>query len=309
MPTMRSKTAGLPESFARTDYYLCDPRDIKVDLNENGANSRWAPSSDEFIEQLVKSFEAHGQLQPIQVKRTGDGSVRLIAGYNRLQAALRYNERHPSKPMKLQAKVLTCNDEEGFVRSILENRERQSTTPMDDAFNHRTLRERFGYKDKQIAELYGVAPSTVSNFKKLLLLPRELQHRVHTYTLPVRAALELSVLPEDDQKKIVQQSTSETTKGGKAGKGGKKGQTKTKVSTEQIMEGIRRQAQETGNLERIRPRTPQQVVKFFEKVIETTDPKDRVTDVAEVVCHFVEGLLTEEEMATKFPLAVCGTLE
>lgn len=300
MPTLRSKTAGLPASFSRTDYYLCDPADIKVDLNENGANSRWAPSSDDFIEQLVRSFEQHGQLQPIQVKKAGDGTVRLIAGYNRLQAALRYNERHPSKPMKLQAKVLNCNDEEGFIRSILENRERQDTTPMDDAFNHRTLRERFGYKDKEIAELYGMAPSTVSTLKKLLLLPRELQERVHTKDLAVRAGVELSALPEVDQKMIIRQTVK---------KGGKGARVRGRISTENIMEQIRRQAQETGSLGRIRPRTPQQVVKFFERVIETTDPKDRVTDVAEVVCHFVEGLLTEEEMITRFPLAVSGALE
>ena len=288
---MASKNFNIPASFTRTDLYMCDPKDILVDVNENGANARWAPVGEDFIESLVRSFEIHGQLQPIQVKKNGDGTVKLTAGYNRLQAALRYNELHPDKPMKLQAKIVTCNDEEAYVRSILENKERRETSPMDDAFNQRELREKFGYKDKQIADLYQVVQSQISTLKKLLLLPRDLQEKVHKRLLTVQAAVELSALSEDEQRKVVGESTGDGSE---------------KVNNGEVIERVRQKRQERGDSLTPKKRTAKQVLEFMENIINTFDGKERVTDVAEVICQYLEGSLTDEEMREKFPLAVKG---
>ena len=90
--------------------------------------------------------------KPVQVRKVADNRVQLVLGYRRHRAALLYNLRHPDNPMKLKCVVVTVNDEEAFRRNIVENKQRAETTPIDDAFNQRRLREEFGWTDARIAE-------------------------------------------------------------------------------------------------------------------------------------------------------------
>src|SRR3984885_1578336 len=105
----------------RSDEFLIDPTEILVD---DALNGRWQPHDAEAVENMVKSFEAEGQLQAVQVRRVHDNKVQLVLGYRRWNAAKLYNERHPDQPMKLNCKVVIGNDEEAFRRNIVENRER-----------------------------------------------------------------------------------------------------------------------------------------------------------------------------------------
>src|ERR1700676_4542922 len=131
----------------RQDEFLIDPQEILVDEALNG---RWRPHDDEAVDQMVKSFEAEGQLQAVQVRRVHDNKVQLVLGYRRYNAARLYNERHPDQPMKVRCKVVIVNDEEASRRNVVENRERAETTPVDDAHNQRRLREGFGWTDGRI---------------------------------------------------------------------------------------------------------------------------------------------------------------
>jgi len=184
----------------RGDVFFIDPQEIIVDEELNG---RWTPHDGEAVEDMAKSFEAEGQLQPVQVRKVADNRVQLVLGYRRHRAALLYNQRHPDSPMKLKCVVVTVNDEEAFRRNIVENKQRAETTPIDDAFNHRRLREEFGWTDARIAGFYGMTPSYVGLLKKLLLLPTDAQLHVHKRQLSVQAAAALADLPAEEQKQAL----------------------------------------------------------------------------------------------------------
>ena len=185
----------------RGDVFFIDPQEIIVDEKLNG---RWEPHDEAAITSLAKSFEEEGQLQPVQVRRVADNRVQLVMGYRRHAAVVEFNRLHPDKPMKLKAIVVTINNEEAFRRNIVENRERQETTPIDDAFNQRRLRDDYGWTDTKIAEFYGLTPPYVGLLKKLLTLPTATQKLVHSRQLSVKAGLRRSteLTPEQQQQAI-----------------------------------------------------------------------------------------------------------
>ena len=109
--------------------------------------------------------------------------------------------------MKLKCCVSIMNDEEALRRSIMENRERSETTPMDDAYNQRRLREECGWTDVRISDFYKVSPPYVAVLKKLLLLPTDIQLRVHTKQISVQAAIALADLSPEEQKAVLTPET------------------------------------------------------------------------------------------------------
>jgi ParB family chromosome partitioning protein len=186
--------------IGRQDVYLIDPENIVV---VEGQNTRWQPHDDVEVAALARSFETEGQLQPVVVRRIADNRVQLVAGFRRYHAAQQYNLMHTDAPMKLKCVVSIMNDEEALRRSIAENRERAETTPMDDAFSQRRLRDECGWTDTKIAEFYKVSPPYVGTLKKLLMLPREIQLMVHSQQISVQAAVAMTELSAEEQKAVV----------------------------------------------------------------------------------------------------------
>lgn len=193
--------------YSRGELLLINPADVIVDEKLNG---RAFPHDQATIERRCASFESVGQLQPVVIRKvTGSNKVQLVAGYCRHAAAMLYNERHPDKPMKLKAVISSINEEEAFERNIIENTERQATSLVDDAVNQRRLREEFGWKDKAIAELYGVTTSFVSQLKKLLSLRKKVLGYIHKGVITFSSALQLIELTNEEQDEVLRKVKAE----------------------------------------------------------------------------------------------------
>jgi ParB/RepB/Spo0J family partition protein len=188
----------------RGDLFFIDPLEITV-----GNNSRWQQFNESHVLKLLASFEKEGQLQPVQVRKIHDNKVQLVLGFHRHEASRRFNELHPDKKMKLQCRLIDCNEEEAFAKSIAENNVRSRTSPMDDAHAQRVLREQWGWEESRIAEYCDCTTSYVSLLKKLLALDKKTQLLVHEGQLAVNAACSLSDLPSSEQKEILQTSIAE----------------------------------------------------------------------------------------------------
>ena len=258
----------------RGDVFFIDPQEIIVDEKLNG---RWTTHDAEAVEDMAKSFEAEGQLQPVQVRKVADNRVQLVLGYRRHRAALLYNQRHPDSPMKLKCVVVTVNDEEAFRRNIVENKQRAETTPTDDAFNHRRLREEFGWTDARIAEFYGMTSSYVGLLKKLLMLPTDAQLHVHKRELSVQAAAALADLPAEEQKQALA--------------GQQPGESLSKSVVKQVREKkIARGGKQSRSLAEVRS--------FLEGL---TGPAERpqVKDLCDLLLEYIQGRLADDTMAQR----------
>lgn len=254
----------------RSDLYFITPTEIQVDESVNG---RWQPHDDASVAELVSSYETVGQLQPVQIRKVADNKVSLVMGYRRWKAAVKFNELHPDKPMKLKCVLSALNAEEALIRNIAENRERKETTCVDDAYNMRRLREEYGWADARIAEFYKVTAPYVSQLKKLLTLSLEIQRKVHSKALSLQAALALADLTETEQAEALKEAEAE---------GG--------TTTKAVVAKVRKKKVSKGQKQ---SRSLSEVREYFESL---TGPAEPCKPLAELVLAFIGGGITDEDM-------------
>lgn len=122
----------------------------------------------ESIEELGKSIQAHGQLQPILVRREGDRYV-LIAGERRWRACKAIGKAI------IDAKVLTVDAFTAFEIAVAENVQRETLLPLEEARAYQRLLEDRGGGQADIARRLGVDRRRVSEKLALLRLPHSVQ--------------------------------------------------------------------------------------------------------------------------------------
>jgi ParB family chromosome partitioning protein len=263
----------------RQDLFSIYPQHIVVNPAENG---RKEPHSQEEVEALARSILEYTQLEPVVVRRIEDNRVQLVAGYGRW-AAVRYINTvlQPGSPIKLQCKVTDMNAEEAFVRNLVENIERAATTPIDDAFNQRRLREQYGWSEAKIAAFYKRSVAHISQLRKTLALPTEIQQGVAQGDIPLAAALDLADLPAQEQKVAVAEATDPDT---------------GKLNTETVRKRVREKKIEAGGG---KGRSVKEVRTFFEGLAGSAESQS-VRALAGKLALFLSGKITDEQMADAF---------
>lgn len=123
---------------------------------------------DESLRSLALSIQEVGILQPIVVRRVGDG-YELIAGERRLRAAKLAGLA--TVPVILRE----SDDAESLREALIENIHREDLNPIELAEAFRELLEELGLKQETLAERLGVSRSHVANTIRLLQLPAEVQ--------------------------------------------------------------------------------------------------------------------------------------
>jgi ParB/RepB/Spo0J family partition protein len=194
-----TKTADATKGMkAGNGYFLVDPSTIK-----KGRQSRYFDHSEKDVLDKVESYKENGQLTPITCRQLADKSLEVYDGFCRLEAALKYNELNPKSPMKLKVIVTGDNAKNAFIKGLLNNHERKSTSVVDDAFAFKTLREEHGYKDKDIAEMFNTNPTKVSLCKKLTTLRDHILQLVHRKELAFDTAIALTEFNDTTQDEIL----------------------------------------------------------------------------------------------------------
>ena len=127
--------------------------------------------SKEALEELAKSIEKHGVLQPIVVSREKglkDGAeYKIVAGERRFRAAKIAGLK------KIPAIVRTLDAQNRLELSIIENAQREDLSAIELATAYAKLKTQFNLSDKEIAEKVGKRETSVANTIRLLNLPEE----------------------------------------------------------------------------------------------------------------------------------------
>lgn len=181
-----------------TNYLLVDPATIK-----KGKNSRYFDHTEDAVMEKVKGFEKEGQLVPINCRRLPDKSLEVYAGFCRLDGALKYNELHPDKPMKIKVIVTEDNATDAFLKGAIDNRARSKVSVVDDAFTFKSLREDGGMKDVEISKKFNVQQSYVSRLKRLTGLRKKVLEMIHAGDISLDSACELAELDDVAQDEVL----------------------------------------------------------------------------------------------------------
>ena len=122
----------------------------------------------EHVEELAKSIQSEGLLQPIVV-REKKGKFELIAGERRLHAF-----RH-LKLKRIPARIIEASDASSAALALIENLQRENLNPIDEALGYASLVRDFDLTQEAAAERVGKGRATVANALRLLTLGSEIQ--------------------------------------------------------------------------------------------------------------------------------------
>jgi ParB family transcriptional regulator, chromosome partitioning protein len=144
---------------------------LQVPVNAVGPNPKQPRTrfDDETLAELAASIKEVGILQPIVVRRSGEGVYELVAGERRLRAAKLAGLA--TVPVVLR----DSHDSELLREALIENIHREDLNPIELAEAFRQLLEELGLKQEALADRVGVSRSHIANTIRLLALPLEVQ--------------------------------------------------------------------------------------------------------------------------------------
>jgi ParB family transcriptional regulator, chromosome partitioning protein len=130
--------------------------------------------SPQELAELAASLKQSGLLQPVLVRRKGDGMYELISGERRWRAA------REAGLATIQAVIRNCSDEESILLALVENLQREDLNPMEIAKAYQRMMNEFGLTQDIIAQRVGCERSSIANIVRLLNLPVEVQQLIET---------------------------------------------------------------------------------------------------------------------------------
>lgn len=126
---------------------------------------------EETLDSLTASVRELGVLQPILVRKDGDG-YELIAGERRWRAAKRAGLQD------VPVIVREADDMSSLEQALVENLHRQDLNALEEAAAYQQLVDDFGFTQAKIAKRVGKSRSAVANIMRLLSLPTTVQRLV-----------------------------------------------------------------------------------------------------------------------------------
>ncbi len=133
----------------------------------------------EALQELKESIMQKGIVQPITVRRKPDGNgYELISGERRLRAAA------DAGFTEIPAYVLDVKTNRDMIEiALIENIQRKNLNPIEVALGYQRLADECGLTQEEIAQRVNKDRTTVTNFIRLLKLPREIQESIRTETV------------------------------------------------------------------------------------------------------------------------------
>lgn len=125
----------------------------------------------EALAELTESIRARGVLQPIIVKREGEGYM-IMAGERRYRAA---------RNAGLESVPAIVRDDDPNEIALIENLQREDLTALEEAEGLGAMVARYGYTHQALAQLLHKSRPYVSNMLVLTHLPAEIKAELYRY--------------------------------------------------------------------------------------------------------------------------------
>jgi ParB family chromosome partitioning protein len=181
-----------------------DQREIDIDLLEPNRFQPRQVFAEAKLEELAQSIRTHGFIQPIVVRRAGE-RYQIIAGERRWRAAQRLGLS------RVPVAIKSVSDESLLEVSLVENIQRENLNPIEEAKAYHRLSQEFELTQEQVAQRTGKDRSTVTNFLRLLKLPKEVQQLVLEDQLSMgHARAILAMEGANEQRRLAEQTIKST---------------------------------------------------------------------------------------------------
>lgn len=155
------------------------------------------------VEELAKSIQSEGLLQPIVVRMKGK-QFELIAGERRLRAF------ELLKKKTVPARIIEASDASSATLALIENLQRENLNPIDEALGYASLVRDFDLTQEAVAERVGKGRASIANALRLLSLGSEIQGFLSRRLISTGHAKVLLGLESEEHRKLLARRIIET---------------------------------------------------------------------------------------------------
>jgi ParB family chromosome partitioning protein len=170
--------------------------DLPIDSITANPNQPRKAFDDKSLRELSASLRQSGVLQPVVVRRLGQG-YQLVVGERRWRAA------KMAGLTRIPAVIREATDAECLELALVENLLREDLNPMEEAEAYQRLLAEFGWTQEVLAHRVGRDRSSIANCLRLLKLPELIQADLRAGRLTMgHARALLSLTSPADQLKL-----------------------------------------------------------------------------------------------------------
>ena len=145
------------------------------------------------LRELSESIQEHGVLQPLLVRKHGNG-CEIIAGERRYQASKLAGLE------ELPVIIKDVNDEEMLALALIENLQRSDLNPVEEAKGYRQLIDASGMTQEALSKAVSKSRSAITNSLRLLDLPEVVQQMIFEGKLTAGHARAILAVPYEDAR-------------------------------------------------------------------------------------------------------------
>lgn len=159
-------------------------------------------------EELLESIKETGLLEPISVRFLSEGKYEIISGHRRVETCKKLGIS------KIPAAIKECSKDEAIVAMVDSNIHREHLLPSEKAFAYKMKLEALKHQGKTYGQVVHKSRDNISDtesgrqvqrYIRLTYLIPELLKMVDEERIAFTPAVELSYLPENEQRKIVEE--------------------------------------------------------------------------------------------------------
>jgi len=167
----RGLSALIPEAMPQQQAQL-HPTEIDLDrLTPNRFQPRTVLDEPK-LEELSRSIQNSGVIQPIVARRLDDNNFEIVAGERRWRAA------QQAGLLRVPVVIRDVSDEKLLETALVENLQREDLNPIEEAEAYRRLIDEYQATQEEVAVSVGKDRTTIANHIRLLALPPKIQAAV-----------------------------------------------------------------------------------------------------------------------------------
>jgi ParB family chromosome partitioning protein len=177
--------------------------EIEIKLIEENPFQPRTHFDKEALDELSTSIKELGVIQPITVRKKGDGTFQIISGERRFRASkLAGFETIP-------AYIRLADDQSMLEMALVENIQREELDAIEVALSYQRLIDECELTQEAMSERVGKKRSTITNYLRLLKLQPLIQAGIRDRMISMgHARAMVNIESEEDQLEIYQQALS-----------------------------------------------------------------------------------------------------
>jgi ParB family chromosome partitioning protein len=207
-PPRRSKIWGVPGEDQQTGELKLEKLALAdVDPDPNQPRRYFDPAG---LDELKKSIEARGQLNPVLVRPHPEqnGRYMLIGGERRYRVLKELGQD------SILAIVRPANEQEARELALIDNLQRADLSPFEEAAGYQRLIDEFNYTQEQVAQTVGKDQTNVSMTLRLNTLPKKIRDDETSHKVSKSVLLELARVEDKKQQSTLWNDIRKDVKAG-----------------------------------------------------------------------------------------------